>query len=560
MSLITTDKLGCRLLVESLNSYGIRDIVVSPGSRNVPLIMAAARCGYFRIHEVIDERSAAFIGLGIAEISGLPVALICTSGTALLNYAPAVAEAYYQQLPLIVVSADRPREWIDQLDSQTIRQPGALSNIVRDTISIKAEISDEEQQRYVNRLLNQVLSTAIGGGAGTCSGPVHINVAISTPLNKESRVEGAQAEFHRIHRSYLPDNIPVDMAREYARRLYGHKVLIVAGCMPPSAKLTSAMARLASLPGIAIVVEGLANIHAGNVIQVNEEDIKNKLSHPEQDESLRPDILVYTGGAIVSGRLKQLLRRLKPEESWRIGADDNLIDTFMSLTEQVEISADGFFPRVAGALGHLNRINPYVCHYSRLWTPEADKMPVCDDWWSGVAVKAILKSIPSEWNLQLSNGLSVRLAERCPLARIHRVDCNRGVSGIDGSTSTALGASLAYGSPTLLISGDMSFQYDLAALSSTLLSQKLKMVVLSNGGGGIFHSISSTRCLKELPMLNGQLRLPLRQIAEAYGCLYLRAENFSQLKAAICGLICESGRPVIMEVVSDAANDAKYLI
>lgn len=111
MSLITTDKLGCRLLVESLNSYGIRDIVVSPGSRNVPLIMAVARCGYFRIHEVIDERSAAFIGLGIAEISGLPVALICTSGTALLNYAPAVAEAYYKQLPLIVVSADRPREW-----------------------------------------------------------------------------------------------------------------------------------------------------------------------------------------------------------------------------------------------------------------------------------------------------------------------------------------------------------------------------------------------------------------------------------------------------------------
>ena len=124
-------KQTCTIVADLLHAWGVEDVVLSPGSRNAPLIMSIVRSGRFRTHVVIDERSAAFIALGMSLASERPVAAVCTSGTALLNYAPAVAEAYYRRVPLIAVSADRPLRWIDQDDSRTIRQAGCLGNIVR---------------------------------------------------------------------------------------------------------------------------------------------------------------------------------------------------------------------------------------------------------------------------------------------------------------------------------------------------------------------------------------------------------------------------------------------
>ena len=170
----TTSKIACNILVDVLAAQGIRKFVVSPGSRNAPIIVALSRRDDVVKHVIVDERSAAFVALGIAQQSGEAVGIVCTSGTALLNYAPAVAEAYYQKLPLIVISADRPREWIDQDDSQTIRQYEALSQFVKKSYDLPARCDDATAQWYVNRMVNDAVIEATGGQPA----PVHINLQL----------------------------------------------------------------------------------------------------------------------------------------------------------------------------------------------------------------------------------------------------------------------------------------------------------------------------------------------------------------------------------------------
>ena len=166
MEYLTTDKEGIKILIEVLKEKGIRQVVLSPGSRNAPLLVAFAREKQIRHFVVLDERSAAFMALGMAQQSGVPVALVCTSGTAPLNYAPAIAEAYYQRLPLIVITADRPVEWIDQDDSQTIRQQAVFRNIVKASYQLPAELFHADEHWYANRLVNDALNTALKGRQG----------------------------------------------------------------------------------------------------------------------------------------------------------------------------------------------------------------------------------------------------------------------------------------------------------------------------------------------------------------------------------------------------------
>ena len=173
-----TDKSVVRILFNLLEAHGVRRVVCSPGSRNAPLLIAADARKRLETSVVIDERSAAFVALGMAMVSRRPVALVCTSGTALLNYAPAVAEAYYQGVPLIVISADRPLEWIDQDDSQTIRQPEALRNFVKGSYSLSDREQCDRPGWYETRIVNDAILTALAPKQG----PVHINVRLSPPL------------------------------------------------------------------------------------------------------------------------------------------------------------------------------------------------------------------------------------------------------------------------------------------------------------------------------------------------------------------------------------------
>ncbi len=566
MSIIpNTEKWGCRQIAAGLAAFGVKHIVTSPGSRNAPLIMAVARHPKLEVHSVIDERSAAFIALGMASVSGKPVAVICTSGTAMLNFGPAIAEAFYRHIPLIAVTADRPTEWIDQDDSQTIRQPGALQNIVKASYNFKGEAVSTEEQWYVNRLINDALLCATSGRKG----PVHINISLNAPLATETETTALEA-FRKIDILQVPDIIPNETVRELVKHICGKKVLIVAGFNPPSAKLNKAMGILAGMPNVCIIAEGLANLHfKGNKIHNPDATLTNIEKKSEALETnvddFNPDILISFGGALVSASLKRFLRASKPTEHWHVGINDATIDCFMSLTKRIEIPPEGFFPKLATSLSHLTRAGSNQSKYASTWEKAAasqSDIPSSDNrQWNAVdAVGQILSAIPPGWNLQLSNGMSVRYALSYPLEKFHRVDCNRGVSGIDGSTSTAVGAASVYTKPTLLITGDMSMQYDISALSSNLINKRLRIVVINNGGGGIFNYVKTTAGLPETPrLIHCDLNLPIKALADAYGFYHIQAASFTELKKAIRNMLGCHDRPVILEVITDSHTDAEIM-
>lgn len=534
------------MLARCLAAYGVSDIFSSPGSRNAPLLMAFARCPDLTLRHVIDERSAAFIALGFASVSRKPVALVCTSGTAMLNYAPAVAEAFYRKLPLIVITADRPTQWIDQDDSQTLHQAGALANIVKASYTVKGEIGDEQERWFVNRMLNEAMHSALEGRRG----PVHINIPLSEPLT--ATVADPEENFRKISMMLPPQKLDPQDARRLATELQGKNILITGGFCPPSAEINKAFSKIGRLGDVVVTADALSNIHADGVLHTPDSFIGDRLlRHPHA----APDILITFGGSILSKNLKDYLRTTRFSEHWHVGTNDMLIDSYFSLTRRIEIDERLFFPRLANALEYLG--GESMSTFKTFWHEAAfnaatDRQARMKEtgWSEGKVVELLMKRLPAEWNLQLSNGLSPRYAMRGEAWRFHRCDCNRGVSGIDGSVSTALGASLPFKGTTLLLTGDMSMQYDIAALSSTLLSPRLKIIVINNGGGGIFRKIGTTRGLPERDRLFvSELNLPLEGLAAAYGLDYFKADSFDSLDKALPLFAETNTHPAILEII-----------
>lgn len=555
--MITTDKLPCNILADLLIAHGIKDVIVSPGSRNSPLIVALARRKELNLHVVIDERSAAFIGLGIAVQSFCPVALVCTSGTALLNYAPAVAEAFYRAVPLIVVSADRPSEWIDQDDSQTLWQQNALAPYVKRSCDIGAHLEFANGEWMCDRIINDVLLEAVCGRRG----PVHINVRLDSPL---TRMCERPEDSSRVIRMVTP---PLELSTAEARRLgeklaSPKKVLVIVGFHEPDERLNRALVKLARLPNVVVMTETIANLHSP--LFISRIDMTLRILSKEDRDNLRPDVVITAGGALVSRHIKEWLRSMdRRVEHWHVGLSHVTVDCFKHLSLRIEMDAPVFLRQLASAL----QIHQTPCGYSFLWHEIYERAIASHDeyvrnspWCDLTAFSYITDHLPQRWNLHLSNGTSIRYAQLMDCSRLHRCECNRGVSGIDGCTSTALGASVLYQDVTLLISGDMSFQYDISALASQLMSPKFKMIVLCNGGGGIFRFISATSELPEREeFLAVGSNLPLRKLAEGYGFSYFEASSMSELTTVFPAFIAESSSPALLAVNTPPQLSAEVL-
>lgn len=550
----TTDKWICREIMSLLKEFGVTAIVVSPGSRNAPLLVAAAKEGCFRLIPVADERSAAFVALGLASVSDTPVPVVCTSGTAVLNYGPAVAEAFYRALPLIVISADRPYEWIDQDDSQTIHQHGVLDNFVKGSYDVD-ESSTDADQWYANRMINDALTLAISGRRG----PVHINVRLDAPLGRMSDAEHPTPR--KIATLCPREDLTVSDAREYGRRLASpRRVMIIAGFLAPSSRLNQALARLARLPNFVVLTETIANLHSQLFIN----RIDTTLSQMSDDErrELRPDVVITLGGALVSRHIKEYIRSLDNVEHWSVGHTHTTVDCFCHLSLRIEMRPEVFFAQLASAM----QPHQASCDYSRRWELLARKAEathqayVAASPWSDMkAFATFMPMIPREANLQLSNGTPVRYAQLFATRDYHRCDCNRGVSGIDGCTSTAIGAAVAYPGHTVLVTGDMSAQYDIGAFAYASLAPRLRIIMMRNGGGAIFRFVESTRNLDILEQYFTHPRqFPAREIAQAYGLDYFEAADETALRA-VFGKFMESPRAALLAVDTPAEESAAVL-
>ena len=556
--------------MDIIAEHGVKDVVCSPGSRNTPLIIAAAARENLRKHVIVDERSAAFVALGMALVSRRPVALVCTSGTALLNYAPAVAEAYYQGIPLIVITADRPKEWIDQDDSQTIKQPYSLANIVKETY----DISDREQCDgdgwYENRVFNDAMLTALRPKQG----PVHINLRLSNPL--QSTVEFNPDAPCRIIGEIHPAPVPSrDDIKRLAASLVGKKVLIVAGFMNPDSRLNKGMLRMAAHNNVCVMAETLSNLHLPAECYAIDSTLCTL--DDTRRQALAPDVVISVGGALVSRMLKTYLRRCAAENHniihWSVGHQHTTVDCFQNLSLRIEADPGQFINSLSAELQHQRKIAADLDSESEAYLYSADwsmlrllsirRMDSIagEARWSDLrAFDIIMHNIDPDVNLFLSNGTAVRYAQICTRILPHACYCNRGVSGIEGSTSTALGASLASPHPTWIITGDTSFAHDIGALAANVTTgSSLKIIVINNKGGGIFRFISTTsrlECREEYFCANPAL--DISKVAPAFGFSYLKAENPENLEEAMTRMKSESG-PAILEISTPPEQSAKIL-
>ena len=554
MEYLTTDKEGIKILIEVLKEKGIRQVVLSPGSRNAPLLVAFAREKQIRHFVVLDERSAAFMALGMAQQSGVPVALVCTSGTAPLNYAPAIAEAYYQRLPLIVITADRPVEWIDQDDSQTIRQQAVFRNIVKASYQLPAELFHADEHWYANRLVNDALNTALKGRQG----PVHLNI----PL-RESLYGLRDYPEREVRTIECIDPAPSLSAGVMQRLvdIFDHcpKVMILAGFHRPDFRLREALHRLAGYPNVVVLTETLANVtserHIGTIDRV-----LATVKEAEREE-YRPELLITFGGPLISRHVKAYLRKFRPRWHWSIDRTEHPADTMQVLTTQIQLEAEGFFPQlVAVAKGRAS-------DYALRWKEKKESAAVRHEefagrveWSDWKAFSLILPALPEGSALQLANSTPVRYGQLFDYFQVKRVDGNRGTSGIDGSTSTAVGTALMREGITTLITGDMSFLYDSNALWNKYISSRLKIIVMKNGGGGIFRFISGPSELEELEeCFETGTEVDVCGFAQLHHFRYFKASDEVELAGVLPEFFNETEWPVILEVETPRLKNAEVL-
>lgn len=498
-------KVNVHLLCNLLRDYGIRHIVVSSGSRCAPVSVTLSRMRCFVLHPVIDERSAAFIALGIALATDEPVAMVCTSGSAPLNFGPALAEAYYRRIPLVAITADRPLRCVGQRVGQTIRQAGALSAVTRCCVDIPECGNDKKSVENINKLINDALATC----TGTIKGPVQINIRLESPLTPTC-TPSALPTTHKDDRFSQPDASLENIFSGIPA--HSPRIMLFIGGVRLSDDDIKALIELQATANVAIVAEAQSNI-PDSIRPMHLDRILDKIPVP--------DVVAFIGGDLISNRFKTWLNSLTATYFISGGYEDDLVVPFNHLDKHVECRPANFFK----ALAKLQGDKEYPLKLQDL-ASEGKKVYRLDA--KPVAIFQALVDTFQGNVIHVSNGTSARIIQLIELRKDIRLEINRGVSGIDGSSSTAIGDAIANEIPTLLITGDMSAAYDIGALATLGMPSNFKMAVLDNGGGDIFRNISTTSSLPELDELFVMKPvLPLKTLAEAYGFAYYECYDVS---------------------------------
>ncbi len=541
-----SNKENVNILTALLVAHGVRHAVVCPGSRNAPIVHNMNECPDIACYPVTDERSAGFYALGMAMQVGKPVAVCVTSGTAVLNLAPAVAEAFYQQQPLVVISADRPARWVGQLDGQTLPQPDALGRFVKKAVSLP-EPADDEERWYCNRLVNEALLELRRHGCG----PVHINVPIAEPLFGFS-VERLPGE--RVM-ALLPSKADGGGLGPFCLEAFvaaGRPMVVIGQTVEALGASLGRIPRhavvlhesLCAVPGVCRFDEVLHRIGAA--------------------DAYMPDFVLYVGGSIVSKRLKDFLRKTKDARMFFVAENGAVCDTFMHLEGIVEGHPADVLQAVSDRLDTKQGMSSEA--YRNLWRQALDEaarlaLDYEPPYSQMAAVKYFeeqLEDIDYGYHVHYANSTSVRLAN---IYADHYVYCNRGVNGIDGSLSTAAGFSVTTDDAVFCVVGDLSFFYDQNALWNRNLKGNLRIILLNNGGGGIFHQLKglgqSAACCG---LVAAAHHTDARGICVQNDVGYLAAKDMQEMRLGIVRLLTEEvNRPMLLEVFTDVQEDERAL-
>ncbi len=584
-----SNKENINILTSLLLEYGVSDAVVCPGSRNAPIVHNLSQCQSIRCHPVTDERSAGFYALGIAQATQRPTVVCVTSGTALLNLAPAVAEAYYQHVPLVVVSADRPVQWIDQLDGQTLPQPDALGRFVRKAVSLpephmasvgsgdgleaagKGALSGgdkrlDEERWMCRRLVNEALHAA------TCrqSAPVHINVPITEPLFAFDVAELPVAKrFRQMEKvSFL------NQQRQLFERFFSaDRPMIVIGQMAYGIISPETIRSLSQ--HYVVMAEPLSNLHYQTI---HFDEAVRVVESLDRNESLQyvPDYIIYIGDTLVSKPTRRWLRSTKATSCVITPDALDIHDPITTLEdivecplEDVDLLLSSFcdiydnpedFEDDEDVMAHEDSRHGFHACWQQLLDYSAERAETYEPGFSQMATvkyfEQQLADLDTDICVHYANSSAVRLA--CIYAQ-HYVWCNRGVNGIEGSLSTAAGFSLATDALTVCVIGDLSFFYDQNALWNSNIGGNLRIVLLNNSGGGIFRQLKG---LDKSPVATSfvaaQHETTAQGICTQNDIGYISAKDMGEMQIGIVTLLTrETNRPMLLEVFTDVDEDMR---
>lgn len=533
------------IIAKILEYNGVKDAVVSSGSRSLRMVRAVDDNPAITVRMVVDERVAAFMTLGISDATQRPVALVCTSGTAMLNYAPAIAEAYYRGVPIVVITADRPPEMIDINDGQTIRQFHALDNIVKMSIDIDAT------RHCCKEDFDEVWS-AVNASVSPRKGPVHINLHLPEGLTPSVLYS---ADCYNAP-EYCNCNATDFMMQ--GDGLKDKKILVFIGQRYHDSDFDAEIERLAKCPNVEILADIVSNCHAEGVINDIDTLMREKNLH---GSDLCPDILITFGKTSpLSRRFKEWLRNAGDYSHWRVTDKEAPEDTYYHLSRTIVTDDTAFLRWLNGNIGGAS-----AAPAERPWRllheiVEEKKRSVLSriHWGDMCAIHTIAGFLPERCAVISSNGMSIRNLSVCLSGRRLFI-CNRGVNGIDGSTSTALGYSLASDKLTVLVSGDMSAIYDISALYSGYLSPRFKMIIIANGGGEIFRAIPATssydareRLLCNIPDINWSY------VARSVGMDYFEASSKNELEKLLPGFFVQNENAGMLVVNTPPGNSGMF--
>ncbi|OBX24900.1 2-succinyl-5-enolpyruvyl-6-hydroxy-3-cyclohexene-1-carboxylate synthase [Gelidibacter algens] len=567
-------------VIQLCKAKNIKHIVISPGSRNAPLTIGFTNDPFFKCYSIVDERCAAFFALGIAQQIEAPVLVSCTSGSALLNYYPAVAEAFYSEIPLILLSADRPKHLQNIGDGQTINQKNVFENHILHSANLKLDLKDElnipvtedipifkniedklerllglqkDIQKYNEQELNDAINKAV-----VKKGPVHINVPFDEPLYE--MVDALKV---------APINVPIEL-EEPKMDTYildqclndwrkSKRKMILVGEYAPNKIEQKWLNLLAKDESVIVLTETTSNLDHGSFITSID-----KLIAPLQKEDfvkLQPEILITLGGLLVSKKIKAFLREYQPKEHWHI-SETRAYDTFFCLTHHIKETPDYFLSEF------LPKAEQVKSSYKNYWTgiklerakkhlSYVEKLPFSDF----KVFDTLFKTLPNDSILQVGNSSAIRYAQLFDIHKSIEVFCNRGTSGIDGSTSTAIGCAVAHKRQTNFITGDLSFFYDSNALWNNYIPNSFRIIIINNGGGGIFRILPGHKNTENFDTyFETKHELTAQHLAEMYNFKYKKVSSQNDLTNALNSFFKESNHPKILEInTAGQPNDAILL-
>ena len=567
-------------LILSCLKFDLFDVVISPGSRNVPLAIGFASNKKFKCYSIVDERSAAFFALGLSQKSKKPTILICTSGSALLNYYPALAEAYYSEIPLIILSADRPEYKINIGVGQTINQSNvfeknilysntlkqdcshATEEIIKSNlqkiVNDKADFSKiEKLQKSIQKNNEEIIEIAFNLSINKMQ-PVHLNIPMEEPLYEFNDSPSISV---KVKKKTEEKPSSTDLENFYKVINKASKIMILIGVSDGNILSKKSIQNINSCSSIIVMKE-----HTSNVF--NESFISNidRLIGPIELQSnsdslfdeLSPEIVISLGGMIVSKKIKSFLRNHKPRKHFHIGKNISK-DSFYLGVKHIKTTANKFFENI-----DLNKSDSkYFDKWNQFDSLKLDLhnryMKVIN--FSDLKVFEILTNwIPKKYNIQVANSTPIRYFQLLDLKNKNMMFANRGTSGIDGSTSTAIGSSVQNDSPVLLVTGDLSFFYDVNALWNNHIPKNFRIIIINNSGGGIFKILpgfKENNLFSEF--IETQHKLSARLIAKMFNFNYTRVSTKFGLNLYLRTFFKNSKKPKILEIKTSSVKSTKIL-